>query len=371
MKKILLCTGGTGGHIFPMLSLYEELKKNNNVKIITDKRALKYLDIKDVKVISSDSPYRKKSIFHMINTIFIIIYSTIKLSFFILFFRPKIIVGSGGYVSFPLLLAATILKKNFFLYETNSVLGRVNKLFLSRCSKVLSGYEKIYNFPKKYNSKFKFVGQLVRNQFLDNRDSGIFLKNRIKKTDKKFLKILVIGGSQGAKFFGEKLPFCFRSLIEKDIYLSIDQQIQATQLDHMSNFYGNITKKFNNKYQNKFVISLFTFHKNLEEYIKKADIVISRSGSSTLSELVSLNKPFIAIPLPSSLDNHQFYNAKYYDEKNCCWILQENEMNFEIKLIRILTNVYQNQFLLETKKNNLINLKMGNPIDNFIREIYN
>jgi len=369
MKKVLLCTGGTGGHIFPMLSLYDKLKDDYEVKILTDIRAKKYLDTKDIIIINSESPFRKSGFLHKIKTLFTLLFATMHACLIFLIHRPHIIVGSGGYVSFPILFIATIFNKKFYLYETNSVLGRVNKFFLSRCHRMLSGYKEVINFPEKYNYKFRYVGQLVRNQFLDTRDSGVFLKNIVKSKYKDVLKILVIGGSQGAKVFGEKLPICFRSLIEKDIYLSIDQQIQKEQLEYLSNFYGNITKKFNNKYEDKFIISLFTFHNNLEEYIKKADIVISRSGSSTLSELASLNKPFVAIPLPSSLDNHQFYNAKYYLDKNCCWMLNENDIDFDIKLTKTLTDIYKNKYLLNTKKNNLINLKMGNPIDNFKREL--
>ena len=79
MKKIILCTGGTGGHIFPMIALYEELKKNHNVKIVTDQRALKYLDLKqDLTIIAAESPYRKKGMFHFIKSIFIIGLSVIK-----------------------------------------------------------------------------------------------------------------------------------------------------------------------------------------------------------------------------------------------------------------------------------------------------
>ncbi|MEK9959728.1 MAG: glycosyltransferase, partial [Pelagibacteraceae bacterium] len=121
MRKIILCTGGTGGHIFPMMALYEELKKENKVKIITDKRALRYLEAnQDLMIIPAESPYRKKGIVHLIKSVMIIALSIVRSFFIIVFDRPNIIVGSGGYVSFPLLMVARFLKIKFYLYETNS-----------------------------------------------------------------------------------------------------------------------------------------------------------------------------------------------------------------------------------------------------------
>tara|TARA_B100000963_G_scaffold128400_1_gene112061 strand:- start:486 stop:1052 length:567 start_codon:yes stop_codon:yes gene_type:complete len=186
MTKILLTTGGTGGHIYPIMSLYLKLKKNEqikDIKIFTDERAKKFISIKDIKIIKSDSPFRKRGIVHLLKTIIYIFISTLKCVYFLIIFKPKIIIGSGGYVSIPVLFASFILRKKFILYETNSVLGRVNKLFLPFCKKLLSGYSQINNFPKKYKQKFFYTGQLVRNEFLD-------LANNIYK--KKIIQILKI-----------------------------------------------------------------------------------------------------------------------------------------------------------------------------------
>ena len=354
MTKILLSTGGTGGHIFPILSLYTKLKKMKeieDIKIMTDERAKNFLNIDDIMIIRSDSPFRKKGIIHLIKTFFYIFISTLKCIFFLISYKPKIIVGSGGYVSAPVLLAALILRKNFILYETNSVLGRVNRLFLPFCEKLLSGYLDIKKLPKKYEKKFFHVGQLVRNEFIEMSKINSF-----NKTKKKVLNILILGGSQGAKVFGEKLPRCFKSLNTSKIQLSIKQQVQKRQISKINDFYKNNIK---------FEISLFEFEKNIHDFIIESDVVICRSGSSTIAELSVLNKPFIAIPLPSSLDNHQYFNAKYYYDKNCCWLLDENSEDFENKMINILQDIYNSDVLLINKQNNLIKLNKKNAIDNF------
>ena len=360
MTKILLSTGGTGGHVFPILSLYKKLKKMkeiDDIKIMTDERAKFFLNTADVVIIKSDSPFRKAGAIHMIKTFFYIFISTLKCFFFLISYKPKIIIGSGGYVSAPVLLAALILRKNFILYETNSVLGRVNRLFLPFCEKLLSGYLDIKKLPKKYKKKFFHVGQLVRNEFLEISN----INNSIKQK-KSLLKILILGGSQAAKVFGEKLPRCFSSLNTSKIQLSIKQQVQKRQIFKINEFYKNNVK---------FDVALFEFENNIHDFIIESDVVICRSGSSTIAELSVLNKPFIAIPLPSSLDNHQYFNAKYYYDKNCCWLLDENSEDFEDKMINILQDIYNSDVLLINKQNNLIKLNKKNTIDNFMEHILN
>ena len=368
MKKIILCTGGTGGHIFPMVALYEELKKNHKVKIITDNRATKYLDqVDDLTIIPAESPYRKKGIIHLIKSAYIICISIIKSFFIILFYKPNVVVGSGGYVSFPVLIVARFLKVKFFLYETNSVLGRVNQLFLPHCYKLLTGYELISSFPDKLKYKIIHVGQLVRSQFIKiNEESLVYSKTT---NDDEALNVLILGGSQGAKVFGEKLPEKFLLLAKKKIKLSLSQQVHEDQIKKIDSYYeDNIKASQINEKNLEFNFMLFTFSNQIEDFVKKADIVICRSGSSTLSELVSVNKPFIAVPLKNSLDNHQYHNAKYYADQGCCWLVEDDqEMDFKIE--RILENIFRTKVLLNHKIENLIKLKKGNPIDNFINQI--
>ncbi len=358
MTKILLSTGGTGGHIFPILGLYSKLRKIEeikDIKIITDERAKKFIKVENIKIIKSDSPFRKSSITHLIKTLFYIFISTLRCIIFLISFKPNIIIGSGGYVSVPVLLASFILRKKFILYETNAVLGRVNRLFLPFCKKLLSGYLEIKKLPKKYERKFFYVGQLVRNEFLEIGRTNSFIKPK-----NKVLKVLILAGSQGAKVFGEKLPRCFKDLNEKKINLSINQQIQKEQLSQIDEFYKNNTQ---------IEVSLFQFKNNIQDYIVESDVVICRSGSSTIAELSILNKPFIAIPLPTSLDNHQFYNAKHYFDRNCCWLLNENSEDFEQKMINIIQDIYNSDTLLTIKQNNLVKLNNKNAIDNFVKHI--
>jgi len=263
-------------------------------------------------------------------------------------------------------MIAKFFRINFFLYETNSVLGRVNRYFLPSCTKLLTGYENIKGLPEEFKSKQSFIGQLVRPQFMYINEQRVFYGTNVEK--KGAINILILGGSQGAEIFGKKLPERFRSLMEKNITLSINQQVKQDQLEKLSLFYEKFTQKQNFKDKDSFNFLLFTFSNKVDDFIKKADLVICRSGSSTLSELASANKPFIAVPLKNSLDNHQYYNAKYYFDHGCCWLVEDNQ-DLGFKIEKIIEQVYSARLLLQNKIENLIKLKRGNPLNNFINQI--
>jgi len=221
MKKILICTGGTGGHIFPAISLAQYLeKKNFNVDVVTDYRAKKFINkisIKNINFINVKTPTGKSGL-ALIYSIFLIFISFLYSIFFILFKKPQLIIGSGGYVSFPVLLAARLLNKKFAIYETNSVVGRVNKFFLNSSLKIFTGYPlKNLNIN---NDKNIFVGQLIREQIYIAKDNSSFEK------DSNFdFTLLVIGGSQGAEIFSKALPQSLNKLFNLNKKIRIFHQV--------------------------------------------------------------------------------------------------------------------------------------------------
>ena len=122
-------------------------------------------------------------------------------------------------------------------------------------------------------------------------------------------------------------------------------------------------------YGNDINVELFDFHPTIIDLMKKTDLAIVRSGSSTVSELVALNLPFIAVPLPTSLDNHQYFNAKFYEEKGCCWILEQKIFNAETfeTIFREIVKNDKNQ--LNTKIKNMKLLNKANVLETFEKEI--
>jgi len=154
-KKILFCGGGTGGHVFPAISLAKFFnKKQYEAILITDTRGAKFLknDFLNYKIIYISGTTK----FSIINRIFFyikLIPAFINAILYLKKEKPSIVFGLGGYVSFPICLAANILNVKILLYEPNSVLGRVNKFFLGNCKKIFTKSNSILNFPEKYLHK--------------------------------------------------------------------------------------------------------------------------------------------------------------------------------------------------------------------------
>jgi len=251
-------------------------------------------------------------------------------------------------MSLPLCLASKILNIKLFLFEPNMVLGRSNRFFIRSCEKIFCYSSKIKNLPKKYIRKVCVISALLRKKFYD-----------VKKTDciDKNINLLIIGGSQGAKIFDTLIK---RSVIElsKKYSLKIYQQTNLGNFDKLKKFYKD--KNIN--------CELFDFNGDILNFMCRSNMCITRAGASTLAELVFLNLPCLAIPLPTSKDNHQFENAFFYNEIGCNWILNQNEIDEEtvaIKLVNIIDN--KDEFLV--KKINMKNFSYQNTWNNINQKI--
>lgn len=312
-NKILIATGGTGGHVFPAYSLAKYLmNKNFSVKLTTDIRGFNYLkNYKNlnVKIINS-APLARQNFFKIIFSILINIFSIIRSISFLILNRPSIIFGMGGYSSFPICIAAFFLRIKFIVYENNLIIGKANKYLLPFTKKIFVSYKELEGVYKKYNYKVFETGNIIREEIIN---SNIDLKeNEFEK-----IKILVLGGSQAAKVFAEELPVIFEKLNHSKKSIKVYQQCQPDQNDELSKFYQKA----------KIDYEVFNFTDKIIEYYSKVNLVITRSGASVLGELINLKIPFIAIPLPTSADNHQQKNAEFYQKKGYGYLLEEKDIN--------------------------------------------
>ncbi len=331
-NKILIATGGTGGHIFPAYSLANFLShKNYEVELTTDQRGLNYLsDYRDLNLIKiPSSPFIKKNIFYIITSLSIIFYSIIRSLIYLVINRPKIIFGMGGYSSFPICLAASILRIKFILYENNLVIGKANKYLLPFANRIFVSYKDLQGISEKYRLKVVEIGNIVRAEILNSNN----INNKIDSLEN--IKVLILGGSQAAKVFAEELPQIFKKLKKDGLSFKIYQQCQKQQNDQLSNFYKNT----------KIDYELFNFTNKIINYYSKANLVITRSGASVLGELINVKIPFISIPLPSSADNHQYKNAQFYAEKGYGYLLEEKDI--KNKLFDLIKSLFKDKSLLE------------------------
>ena len=238
-------------------------------------------------------------------------------------------------MSFPLLLAAKILRKKIYLYEPNLVIGRTNKFFLQSCEKLFTKTNRMIGFPEKKHIKCIQVGNIIRQEIISHF-----------KTKQKYISeektIIILGGSQGARKFGEVVPESILSIAKKNYKINVIHQVLKDQIEVVKNFYQ----------ENDIKYKVFDFHHNISEFLSLSDLAISRCGASTIAELEFMNIPFVAIPYPFATDNHQYENAVYYESRGSCLLLNENELtslNLTNKLSELLDNIH-NKSVIEVKK---------------------
>ena len=337
-KKILITTGGSGGHVFPALTIYDHLKKDYDILISSDQRGLKYFESETYKPIIIDTPKLKISIFFPF-VIFKVLLLIIKSLIILKKEKISILISTGGYMSLPWCFAAKILGIKIYLIEPNMVLGRANKFFLKFSKTIICLSKNIISFPKNFENKLRILKPLVRKKYYEEP---------INLQQTNLFTITIIGGSQGAKIFDNLLHQTLAK-VSKKIKIKIIQQTSKNNQNFLMNFYK----------ENKIEHHVFVFEKDLNKLLIKSDLCITRGGASSLAELSLLKVPFISIPLPSSKDNHQYENAKFYEAHDSCWIINQKEFEsqkFEDLLLKIINN--KEEYLL--KKKNLENLNYQN-----------
>ena len=352
-KKILISTGGSGGHVIPATIIYKHLEGNFDVSMTSDFRGAKFLNkngynlkIFDVKPISKNLLIMPYDFFLMI----ILIFKSIS---FLRKNKIGTLISTGGYMSLPLCMGAKILNIKMLLFEPNMVLGRSNKFFINYCQKIFCYSNNVKKFPIKFKNKIRVIPALLRKNFYDKWDS-----NNSKDT----INLLIIGGSQGAKIFDDLVKNTIIKLSKK-YKLKIYQQTSSINFVSLKKTYEN----------NNINCELFNFNDDVINFMQKTDLCITRAGASTLAELNFNEIPYLAIPLPTAKDNHQFENAYFYNKLGFNWLLNQKEIDDKILLNKLINIIDNREEYLAKKKNmkdfnyentwNNINLKITSVIN--------
>jgi UDP-N-acetylglucosamine--N-acetylmuramyl-(pentapeptide) pyrophosphoryl-undecaprenol N-acetylglucosamine transferase len=305
-KVIVLVGGGTKGHLFPAISVGQDLQNDE------DKIAVIISDISDpiatkgLKTILIPRMVPKSGIINMFVLIWNMLITLIRLVCIYIQLRPKIVIGFGGFTAFIPLVAARILRIPVILHEQNSVLGKVNEIMSNYACKISLGFFEALILPKKYAHKCVFSKNPIRSQ----------IKHSQNTPNSQVFSILVIGGSQGARAFNTIIPNAIKELrqLHPNQQILITQQAHQDQQEYLQNFYNEIKVK----------CELEQFFLNMSDKYSKANLVICRSGASTIEELVSIHKPSILIPLPIAVRNHQAINAAYLESLGCGWLVYQD-----------------------------------------------
>lgn len=315
---IAVCAGGTGGHLFPAEALSAELKaRGYRILLMTDDRGLRYGDrfpcdeIQEIPsaTLSLRAPLKAIVGVGKLGLGVLKSYSILKRS------KVRAIAGFGGYPSFPPMVAGSLLKLPACLHEQNAVMGRANKALARFATVLATSFEQTQRIPNHKNLQVVTTGNPVRAQVIGLRDVPYESAGEGEP-----FKLLVFGGSQGARVFSEIVPAALALLPEATKKrLVVTQQCRAEDIDQVSSAYGEAGID----------AELAIFFDNLPERISKSHLVVARSGASTVSELTVIGRPSILIPLPHSLDNDQRENARALAQAGGAWLLEQTDFTPE------------------------------------------
>ncbi|MEM8749118.1 MAG: undecaprenyldiphospho-muramoylpentapeptide beta-N-acetylglucosaminyltransferase [Pseudomonadota bacterium] len=295
----VLSAGGTGGHLFPAQSLAQELKKRGwKVHLATDPRAQRFVGefpADSVHIIPS-ATFAGKSPVALARTGYRLLSGYRKSRQLLKRLKPQVVVGFGGYPTVPPLLAATHLKLPTVLHEQNAVIGRANRFLASRVSAIATGFDLVRkDGDAAFISKLTVTGNPLRQVA---HDAATIPFQQLGQGEP--FKLLVFGGSQGARFFSQVVPAALALATPETLdRLHLTLQARPEDLEATKTALAKIGS----------AAEVAPFFDNLPHHIAQSHLVVCRSGASSVSELALIGRPGIFVPLPGSLDDDQGANA--------------------------------------------------------------
>jgi UDP-N-acetylglucosamine--N-acetylmuramyl-(pentapeptide) pyrophosphoryl-undecaprenol N-acetylglucosamine transferase len=295
---VLLAAGGTGGHLFPAEALAKALEKRGvAVDLATDRRAAAYagqFPARKVHVLPSDT-LRGRNPLRLALTLLVLGYGIFRAIFLLLRLRPAAVVGFGGYPTLPPVLAAWLLRIPRIVHEQNAVMGRANRLLAARASMIATGYPGILARKPELAIKAVHTGNPVRAAVREAATRAYE-----EPAEGKPFRILVFGGSQGARIMSEIVPGAIeRCAAPIRLRMRVVQQCRQEDIGEVKTIYARLGVP----------ADLAIFFNDLPDRIADSHLVIARSGASTVAELAAIGRPAILVPLPHALDQDQLANA--------------------------------------------------------------
>ncbi len=340
--KVILSGGGTGGHIFPALSIAQALKvkyPESDFLFVGAKGKMEMEKVPNAgfKIIGLwISGIQRKQLFRNILFPLKLIVSLLKSVVIVLKFKPNVVIGTGGFASGPLLYVASIFGIPTLIQEQNSFPGITNKLLAKKAQKICVAYDNLETFfPKE---KIILTGNPVRQDLLDLHEKqeeahSTFNLNPTKKI------VLVLGGSLGARRINQ--------LVEAQLQYFKNNNIQV--LWQCGKLYFDEYRHYDNSND----IQVMSFIKRMDLAYAASDIIISRAGASSVSELCIVGKPVIFIPSPNVAEDHQTKNAQAISSQNAALLIAEKhlENEFETQFSELINNEdLQQRLALNIKK---------------------
>lgn len=355
--RVVISAGGTGGHIYPALAIINKIKKEEPnsefIYIGTHNRMEKDL------IPSLDIPYEAIEVTGFIRKLTLENFKTLtrflkarqRCLTILKNFNPDIVIGAGGYVTAPVIWAAHKLGYKTFIHEQNSVVGLSNKYLTKYVDKIGVSFESTLNeFPKE---KVALTGNPCSEKAILTKKAN---KSDFGLSDDKKL-VLIVMGSLGSKTINEKMVeyvYGFRNKNYEVLFVTGE------------NYYDKIkTRRFPDN------VKVVPFIKDLPSIMKSTDLMVSRAGASTMSEIMALGIPTIFIPSPYVTNNHQYKNAIDLVQKDAAWILEEKDLS-KVSFIKMIDDILADKKQYEQVKKNVSELGIkdsSSRIYNILKEM--
>ncbi|MCF8241099.1 MAG: undecaprenyldiphospho-muramoylpentapeptide beta-N-acetylglucosaminyltransferase [Melioribacteraceae bacterium] len=330
--RFIFAGGGTGGHLYPALAVAEQIrliKPESKILFIGTKDKLESTVVPkfgfDFKSIWISGFVRKLTLQNLLFPVKLLV-SAVKSLMICFSFKPRVAIGTGAYVSGPVVWAASFLGSKVMLLEQNSYPGVTNRLLEKRADQIHVAFEDSKNYFR-FSEKLHVSGNPVRVnlQLMDKQEA---IKHIGLNPERKTL--LVLGGSLGASSINNAVDENLEKLISGGI--QIIWQTGKRYFDQYKNLENESVK-------------VFPFFDDIENYYSACDLVIARAGATTIAELAYLGLPSVFVPSPNVAEDHQYKNAKSMVDNEAAILIKDNELGK--KLVDVLVRLFNDSIQLQ------------------------
>ena len=362
IMKAVITGGGTGGHIYPALAVAEELK-NRGWDIlylgsdhrmeaeIVPKSGFKFKEL-------SVRPLPRNFSTKIISSIFYNFIAFLKAVKIIKNFQADVVIGTGGFVAGPVVLAGVLLRKKTIIHEQNAYPGITNKLLAGVVDKICLNFSEAEKYLKVDSKKIEITGNPVRPKIINADRTKAYQQLNL---DPKLKTILITGGSLGAEIINQNVI---------DVYkYAAKNKIQILHLSGKKN-YNKVLENLreNNINPNNQFINIIDYLDEMEYALAAADLIIARAGATGLAEITSCAKPSILIPFAAAAENHQLFNAQTLAEKNAAVVIKESELNGKL-LLKNVKEIIEDKRRLDEMSAAAAAMSQKNSLNNILEVI--
>lgn len=317
-RKVVLAAGGTGGHMFPAQALARELlARGIAVTLITDRRGGGFgPELPQVETLAiPGGGIAGIGLLRKIRNIGLLGMGYLQARGHLRRAGADCIVGFGGYPSLAPVLAAAHLGLRVIIHEQNSVMGRANRFLASRARAICTSFKRLEGLDPDSQSKVTVTGNPVRSAIIEIGRRPFAVPNEGDP-----LRLLVVGGSQGALAFNELIPAAIAKLPETvRRRLTVQQQVPGQAQQEVADCYETAGVSHD----------VAPFFADIPERLAAAHLVIARAGASTVAELAAAGRPAILVPFPRAVDDHQTHNAQALSEVGGGWLMPQSALTPE------------------------------------------